>query len=200
MAFTRAGYSPGIARHSRPADGHARKGGCCPCEYRALQNQTKDLQYLLGKKTMEGKFSKKCFCNGPLFVKSLSTKISSPGSCFCPWSTRRPPHHAIRSEPAGQSRRRDCLGITALLTTLPGSRPGDGTSLRRNYNCFVSMLLFTPQRLLCPNETRSHPPIDDEGQSQACGQARLWRVSCHAALPHRLPIASVPRTGWRGSA
>lgn len=26
------------------------------------------------------------------------------------------------------------------------------------------MLLFTPQRLLCPNETRSHPPIDDEAR------------------------------------
>ena len=38
-----------------------------------------------------------CFCNGPLLVKSLSIKISSPGSCFCPWSTPRLPHHAIRS-------------------------------------------------------------------------------------------------------
>lgn len=56
---------------------------------------------------VQPKLPKQCFCNGPSFVKSPLNDISSPGSCFCPWSARRPPHHAIRSraDRSSQSRK-----------------------------------------------------------------------------------------------
>jgi hypothetical protein len=36
------------------------------------------------------------FCNGPGDVKSPRVMIASPSSRFCPWSTLRPPHCAVR--------------------------------------------------------------------------------------------------------
>jgi hypothetical protein len=35
------------------------------------------------------------FCNGPDEVKPLMI-VTSPSSSFCPWSTLRPPHYAVR--------------------------------------------------------------------------------------------------------
>jgi hypothetical protein len=36
------------------------------------------------------------FCNGPGDVKSPRVIVASPSSRFCPWSTLRPPHCAVR--------------------------------------------------------------------------------------------------------
>jgi hypothetical protein len=36
------------------------------------------------------------FCNGPGDVKSPRVIVSPPSSRFCPWSTLRPPHCAVR--------------------------------------------------------------------------------------------------------
>src|SRR5262249_16431427 len=35
-------------------------------------------------------------CNGPGDVKSPRVIVTSPSSRFCPWSTLRPPHCAVR--------------------------------------------------------------------------------------------------------
>ena len=35
------------------------------------------------------------FCNGPVDVKRPLI-VTSPSSCFCPWSTPKPPHDAVR--------------------------------------------------------------------------------------------------------
>ena len=35
------------------------------------------------------------FCNGPVDVK-CSPIVTPPSSRFCPWSTLRPPHYAVR--------------------------------------------------------------------------------------------------------
>ena len=36
------------------------------------------------------------FCNGPGDVKSPRVVVAPPSSRFCPWSTLRPPHCAVR--------------------------------------------------------------------------------------------------------
>ena len=36
------------------------------------------------------------FCNGPDEVKYPLMIVTSPSSRFCPWSTQRPPHYAVR--------------------------------------------------------------------------------------------------------
>src|SRR5215467_12351719 len=36
------------------------------------------------------------FCNGPGDVKSPRVIVTPPSSRFCPWSTLRPPHYAVR--------------------------------------------------------------------------------------------------------
>ncbi len=36
------------------------------------------------------------FCNGPIDVKCPHVIVTPPGSRFCPWSTLRSPHYAVR--------------------------------------------------------------------------------------------------------
>ena len=43
------------------------------------------------------------FCNGPGDVKSPRVIVASPSSRFCPWSTLRPPHCAVRLDTRGSS-------------------------------------------------------------------------------------------------
>ena len=48
------------------------------------------------KRTLSQTYEYTSFCNGPGDVKSPRVIVSPPSSRFCPWSTLRPPHCAVR--------------------------------------------------------------------------------------------------------
>jgi hypothetical protein len=53
---------------------------------------------LLGvERTLAGQplYEYTAFCNGPVDV-NCSPIVTPPSSRFCPWSTLRPPHYAVR--------------------------------------------------------------------------------------------------------
>jgi hypothetical protein len=74
------------------------------------------------------------FCNGPDEVKSPELIVTPLGSRFCPWSTLRPPHDAIRGN--GELDRRGpsddghwaCSGFTSSTVPATGLRALSGDS------------------------------------------------------------------------
>jgi acid stress chaperone HdeB len=60
------------------------------------------------------------FCNGPGDVKSPRVIVASPSSRFCPWSTLRPPHCAVRGsgEPSSESARSSQVLATHAQVTV----------------------------------------------------------------------------------
>jgi hypothetical protein len=88
------------------------------------------------------------FCNGPLHVKSLSSVILSPVSCFCPGSARgrhlmgsdedRPTNLGTRSHLASCSA---LSGLTGSIVPATGPAPGDRCLVVTRTRDFSSTML-----------------------------------------------------------
>ena len=144
------------------------------------------------------------FRNGPLSVKlpsdDLATVIVLPSVV-----DTRSPHHAIRWEPASQSRKRGpaLSAATARLTASPDPRPGSGTSGGGSRSAppgKISPLVTRRRRPACPSGSWRRRPTCDAEPSPTCAPKPPWRASGRAAWPHREPSASGWKTVSPGSA
>src|SRR3954452_1358019 len=101
-------------------------------------------------------------------ASSPRVTILPPVSRFRPWSAHGPPHHAIRGEPAGQSRgAQSSRELRPHVRPCRFPRPGDGTSRERDGSS--------------PLRTRLSLPSDDHAA---------------ASLPKRNSLPSTQRR-WR---
>lgn len=79
MAFSPTSYSPGANRRRRGLAATASQEGVVPgSEYRALQNQVKELQRLLGKRAMGGEILKEAFEIASVSKRHLLRSFSLP--------------------------------------------------------------------------------------------------------------------------
>lgn len=146
----------------------------------------------------------KSFCNGPLLVKSLRVIITPLGSCFCPWSAPRLPHHAISSLSRQVNLSLGRVICRSFNSTTPDlAKPSSQRPRRSSADGGLPRCLVPPLRgdgVLAPTELTDISQHAVKNGGELAGPVPPSPVSCRAASLPPSPCVSRPRTAWRASA